>query len=77
VYLRGIRTVLYRYNQLWHGIFEPPTKKMRKSDEERLKTREVARAKTYRRPDMRDREVELSRPDPDLSSVANRAQSSD
>ena len=47
---RGIRTVLYRYNQLWHGIFEPPTKKMRKSDEERLKTREVARAKAYPRP---------------------------
>ena len=66
--LRGIRKVLYRCNQLGHRIFETPTKKMRKSDDERMSTRMVARAETYRPPDMLDREVELSRPDPDLSA---------
>ena len=41
---------------------------MRLSDKERMITRVGARAKTYRPPGMCDREVELSRPDPDLSA---------
>ena len=66
--LRGTRKVVYRCNQLGHRIFETPTEKMRKSDEEQMITGTVARAETYRPPGMCDREVELSRPDPDPSA---------
>ena len=68
MYLRGIRKMLRRYNQLWHGIFEPPTKKMYKSDEERMSTWEVARAEPHCSLDVVDREVGPAAPYPELGA---------